>query len=51
MDVATALSVLRPKTDSLRMTRSLSQDGQATAVDEVCTYFSKSPPHARQRYS
>ena len=49
--VATGPAARRPKTESFRMTLSLWQDGQATAVPGVATYFSNSPSQARQRYS
>jgi hypothetical protein len=51
MAVATLPVVFIPKTESFRITSRLSHAGQPTGVDAVVTYFSKSPPHARQRYS
>jgi hypothetical protein len=44
-------SLFIPKTDSLRMMSALSQLGHATALDVRGTYFSKSFPQPRQRYS
>ena len=44
-------SLLRPNTDSFRLTSPLAHVGHATAVAAECTYFSKSFPQPRQRYS
>ena len=46
-----APAVLRPKTESLRMTCSLAQPGHATTVEAPGTYFSNSCSHCLQRYS
>jgi hypothetical protein len=46
-----APSLFIPKTDSLRMTSPLSQSGHAIVLDVRGTYFSKSFPQPRQRYS
>src|SRR5687768_15049883 len=48
---ATGPSLRRPNTESFFITLSLAHAGHATAVPVVCTYFSKSPPQPRQRYS
>jgi hypothetical protein len=40
-----------PNTESLRATSALAQTGHATAVDAPGTYFSKSLPQPRHRYS
>ena len=51
MSDASAPAVLRPNTDSLRITCSLAQVGHATTVAAPGTYFSKSASHCLQRYS
>jgi len=51
MSEASAPAVLRPNTDSFRITWSLAQVGQATTVAAPGTYFSNSASHCLQRYS
>src|SRR2546426_12709317 len=46
-----APAVLRPNTDSFRITCSLAQAGHATAVAAPGTYFSNSRSHCLQLYS
>jgi hypothetical protein len=40
-----------PNTESLRVMSALAQVGHATCVETPATYFSKSLPQPRQRYS
>jgi hypothetical protein len=44
-------SLLKPKTESFRVTLVAAQDGQATAAVTPWTYFSNSASQSRQRYS